>query len=229
MISRASATRPRARHLALLAPLAAALAAVLVTTADAASDTRGGSAKTLVDRFAGPSLDRDRWRYWWGDVRVTRAGVVLASPSPTRLDQTRSALITSHRTWRNFAFDFTTTPLRQLRLNDPGNTWETSWVMFRFRDLANYYYFIVKPNGWELGKKHGSDAQIFLATGESPRLPIGATANVRLVARGARIQAWIDGVRVLDYVDPNPLAGGSVGLYQEDAKVRFSSVRVGVA
>ena len=127
----------------------------MTSNADAAPDKQARSTKALVDSFRGASLDRSLWRVWRGDVRVTPAGVVLASLPPTRLAETHSALLTTHRTWGNFAFDFSTTPLRQLRLNAPGNTWETSWVVFRFRDLANYYYFMVKPNGWELGKKHG--------------------------------------------------------------------------
>jgi len=84
----------------------------------------------------------------------------------------------------------------------------------------------IPPNGWELGKKHGSDAQIFLATGEAPSLSIGATARIRIAARGARIRISVDGVPVVDFVDERPLARGSVGLYEEDARVRFGPVRV---
>jgi hypothetical protein len=216
-------------RLLFMATIVAAALAVAASAAQAGPARERLYPAPLVDRFGGGTIDRGLWRVWWGDVRTTRAGLVLASRSPTRLDETHSALVTTHRTWRDLSFEFTTTPLRQLRLNAPGNTWETSWVVFRFRDLANYYYFMVKPNGWELGKKHGSDAQIFLATGESPSLGIGATARMRIVARGARIQAWVDGVRILDFVDSKPLPGGAVGLYQEDAKVRFGLVRVGAA
>ena len=151
---------------------------------------------------------------------------MLASRPPTRANQTFSALISTKRSWRDFALDVAMRPVRQLRLNEPGNTWETGWILFRLRDLENYYYFILKPNGWELGKKHGSDAQIFLATGEAPSLSIGATARIRIAARGARIRISVDGVPVVDFVDERPLARGSVGLYEEDARVRFGPVRV---
>jgi hypothetical protein len=212
-----------------IAAVVLAAAAVALSSSTSASAGKSAPSKSLVDGFRGQSLDRSIWRVWWGDVKVARGAIELASESPTRLDQTRSALVTSRRQWTNFSFGFTTTPVKQLRLNAPGNTWETSWVFFRFRDLANYYYFMVKPNGWELGKKHGSDAQIFLATGESPTLDMGETARMRISARGARIQVWVDGKRILDFVDPKPLPGGAVGLYQEDARVRFGHVRVGTS
>jgi hypothetical protein len=98
--------------------------------------------------------------------------------------------------------------------------------MFRFRDLANYYYFILKPNGYELGKKQGSDAQIFLATGDQPRLALGKSYRIQIRAVGARLRVSVNGVQVLDFTDPHPLPAGSVGLYEEDSQVRFDSVAV---
>jgi hypothetical protein len=192
------------------------------STVDAGANTSG----RLVDRFSAKRLDSTRWRHWWGDARAGGNAVVLASRPPVRLDETFSALITSRQAWRDFALTATMRPLRQLRLNDPGNTWETGWIVFRFRDLENYYYFILKPNGWELGKKHGSDAQIFLATGSSPRLSIGRKARLRIAAVGSRIRVRVNGVRILDFTDPKPLRSGSVGLYEEDARVRFGPVTV---
>jgi hypothetical protein len=192
------------------------------STVDAGANTSG----RLVDRFSAKRLDSTRWRHWWGDARAGGNAVVLASRPPVRLDETFSALITSRQAWRDFALTATMRPLRQLRLNDPGNAWETGWIVFRFRDLENYYYFIVKPNGWELGKKHGSDAQVFLATGDVPALAIGESARVGILAKGARIRIAIDGVPVVDFVDEHPLGRGAVGLYEEDARVRFGPVRV---
>jgi hypothetical protein len=205
----------------------AALVLLAGPAAGARETSAGPSANVLfVDRFATPRLDAQKWRYWWGSIDVRNRGAVLASPSPRRLSETRSALITTSRSWRDFSFSVAMQPLRQLRLNDPGNTWETGWVFFRFRDLENYYYFILKPNGWELGKKHGSDAQIFLATGTSPRLAIGSSARIRVTAVGPRIRVWVGGVQILDFTDPKPLRRGSVGLYEEDARVRFGPVTV---
>jgi hypothetical protein len=219
--------RARSRPASLLTAAVLATVVLLATAAVAfGKDSSARSSASFVDRFATPRLDTAKWRYWWGSVAVRDRGAVLASPSPRKLSETRSALITTSRSWRDFSFAVAVQPLRQLRLNAPGNTWETGWVFFRFRDLENYYYFILKPNGWELGKKHGSDAQIFLATGSSPRLSIGRKARLRIAAVGSRIRVRVNGVRILDFTDPKPLRSGSVGLYEEDARVRFGPVTV---
>jgi hypothetical protein len=166
-----------------------------------------------------------QWNTWWGDVSFRANGATLWSQVPTSPELTHSALITTKRTWRDQTISFTQTTLSQLRTGSAPNVWEVGWVMFRFRDLENYYYFIPKPNGFELGKKHGSDTQIFLATGELPRVAVGQSSKIVVKAEGARIRAWVDGVRIVDFTDPNPLLGqGSVGLYEEDSQVQFTSV-----
>jgi len=165
-----------------------------------------------------------QWKTWWGNAAFEPAAATLSSLVPTSPSETHSALITSKRTWRDGTVSFTQTTLGQLRQGSVPNPWEVGWVMFRFHDLENYYYFIPKPNGFELGKKQGSDAQIFLATGTAPGIAVGRSTKIVVSAQGARIRAWIDGVQVVDYVDPNPLPGaGSVGLYEEDSHVRFTS------
>jgi hypothetical protein len=165
-----------------------------------------------------------QWRTWWGAATFGSGAVTLASAVPTAPGETHSALITTKKTWRDSTISFNTTTLNQLRLGSAPNTWEVGWVMFRFRDLANYYYFMVKTNGFELGKKQGSDAQIFLATGDLPRLTLNRSHAVTLRVQGARIQVTVDGNQVVDFTDPHPLAGaGSVGLYEEDSQVRFDS------
>ncbi len=44
-----------------------------------------------------------------------------------------------------------------------------------------------------------------------------------------RIVVTVDGVRVVDYADANPIRSGSVGLYEEDSVARFESVAAGPA
>ena len=74
--------------------------------------------------------------------------------------------------------------------------------MFRFRDLENYYYFILKPNGYELGKKQGSDEQIFLVTGTSPQLALGKRTRIQIQAQGARIRVFVGGAKIIDFTGP---------------------------
>jgi hypothetical protein len=164
------------------------------------------------------------WRLWWGAATITSTGAKLSSQVPTSPDETHSALLVGPRAWGDQTISLRTTTLDQLRTGSAPNTWEVGWVMFHFRDLANYYYFILKTNGYELGKKQGSDAQIFLDTGDLPTLVLGKAHAVKVVVRGARIRVWVDAAKVVDFTDPSPLPAGSVGLYEEDSRVSFDSV-----
>ncbi|HXV58337.1 MAG TPA: family 16 glycoside hydrolase [Gaiellaceae bacterium] len=206
----------------LLGP--AAVAAAFACAQPAPAD--GAVAASLVDRFEGRTLSTRKWEYRWGSVRVRSGRLTLASRPPRRPAQTYSALVTSRASFGDHAFRVRTKTVERLRRTTRPNTWEVGWVFFRFRDLENYYYFILKPNGWELGKKHGSDEQIFLATGGGKRLVLGRWHRIRIRATGARIRAWVDGARVLDFTDPDPIRTGKVGLYEEDARVRFDTVVV---
>ncbi len=182
--------------------------------------------RAFSEDFQGSRLDARRWTHWWGLVAVERSSAVLASAPPTSARETYSSLVTTRRSWRDFQLDLGVGTIEQLRRGSSPNPWETAWVMFRFRGLHDYYYFILKPNGWELGKKQGSDAQIYLATGSSPTLAIGEVAHLRITAIGPRIEVLVDGVEVLEFTDPRPLPGGAIGLYEEDAVARFSALRV---
>jgi hypothetical protein len=165
------------------------------------------------------------WKTWWGKTSVRNGVYSLESTAPRLPAETHSALMTSPAGTGDQAISFGVTTLAQLRTGSDPNPWEVAWALFRFRDLANYYWFIVKPNGWELGKKQGSDSQIFLATGARPQLVVGRRTQVQIRAEGPRIRVWVDGGLVVDYLDRSPLpAGGSLGLYEEDSRVRFDSV-----
>jgi hypothetical protein len=220
----------RSRLIRRLVPGAAgALAAAAALALGSAAGAAGGSGATRSVHYDWAHDGLSGWTRWWGSA--TRAGgdaLVLASPRPRVASETHSSLVTTRRTWSNFTVTTTLRPLHPLRVGDPPNAWETGWLMFRFTDLGDYYWFVVKPNGWELGKKQGSDQQIFLATGDRPQLGFGATARLRVGATGARIAVDVDGRRVVDFVDPHPLRSGAVGLYEEDAQVRWGPVGVTV-
>jgi hypothetical protein len=195
---------------------------LVALTMAAVADAAGASTKQPLRASTAAG-----WQTWWGDAVFGPDAITLSSAVPSLPAETHSALVTSKRTWRDSTISFTTTTLGQLRTGSAPNPWEVGWVMFRFRGLANYYYFIVKTNGFELGKKQGSDAQIFLATGSLPRLTLTQPRKVQLQVQGARIRAFVDGTQVVDFTDPHPLLGpGSVGLYEEDSQARFESFSV---
>lgn len=216
------------------------IAAVLVAALACAA---GASARTPVKRPAAhghhrsahhrpvrvPALEgvqTRQWKTWWGDQSYAGGGVTLSSRVPTSPAETHSSLITTKRTWQDSTVSFATTTLRQLREGSAANPWEVGWVLFRFTDLENYYWFMLKTNGFELGKKQGSDTQIFLVTGALPAAAVGQERQIQVRTDGARIQVAVDGRQVVDYTDPHPLGAGSVGLYEEDSQARFDSLSI---
>jgi hypothetical protein len=202
-------------------PAIALLAAAAVLLASSAA------AVASLDGAAAPrKVQAEHWRLWWGQAQVSKTGATLWSQAPSSPEETHSALLTSSSTWGDQTISFATTTLGQLRTGSDPNSWEVGWVMFHFRDLANYYYFILKTNGFELGKKQGSDAQIFLSTGALPGLVVGQRYRIQVWMQGARIRVSVDGAQVLDFTDPNPLPAGAVGLYEEDSRASFDSLAV---
>lgn len=211
----------RTRHAALLAAAIVALAAA----ASAVARTPAIRAKPAPARTTS-GVQSFQWKTWWGLQSYAGSNVTLSSTPPTTANETHSSLITTKRTWLNSTISVGVTTQQQLRLGTAPNPWEVGWLMFRFQDLANYYWFMLKTNGFELGKKQGSDQQIFLVTGDLPAAAVGQTRRIQVVAQGPRIQVFVDGSRVVDYVDPQPLGSGSVGLYEEDSQARFDSLSI---
>jgi 3-keto-disaccharide hydrolase len=61
------------------------------------------------------------------------------------------------------------------------------------------------------------------------RFSIGDWSRWEITALGNHISLSIKGIRVVDFVDgkmSNKLAGGSIGLYTEDAKVEFGNIDI---
>jgi len=109
------------------------------------------------------------------------------------------------------------------------NGWEVGWVLWHYTDSSHFYYFIPKPNGWELGKEDPAfpGAQRFLATGVTRMFPVGNWYTVRVRQVSNTITVWVNGVQVVSFTDTlGPYLSGSVGLYNEDSQVRFDSLTV---
>lgn len=207
----------------------AAVAAIVVCTQLALTAPSAPAATLLFyDKFSGTNtaLNSTRWKTWWGTVRLHDNVASLASASPTSPSRTYSALATSRKGWTNYTMTYIQRNVGQLRKGSRPNTWECAWSMFRYRDLENYYYFILKPNGWEIGKKHGSDDQIFLATGTSPAARIGYADTIKISVVSSTITVWVNGRQIARYTDRRPIGSGAVGIYEEDAHVHFDNVYV---
>src|SRR5205085_12602948 len=119
----------------------------------------------------------------------THAGLLLG-PATSSIDadvDVRARLLTS----------------RQLRTGAAPNPWEVGWLVWHYTDNDHFYYFIPKPNGWELGKRDPAypGGQRFLATGGAPQYPVGDWHDVMITQRGATITVRADGRDLVTFVD----------------------------
>jgi hypothetical protein len=144
-------------------------------------------------------------------------------------DQTHGSLVIGPYISGDFTLQVSAATTRQLRANGAPNAWEVAWVLWHYTDDWHFYYFVPKPNGWELGKEDPAypGAQRFLASGSSPTFPIGPWYRTRVVQSGQTIQVFVDDQLITTFTDrQRPYSSGRVGLYNEDAEVYFDNVSV---
>jgi hypothetical protein len=139
--------------------------------------------------------------------------------------------VLSRRSWRDLAVEIRIRTNRQLRRPSP-NPWEVGWVLWHYRGDRHFYFIILKPNGWELGKEGPAypGNQRFLATGTEPAFPPGRWYTIGIQQRGNVIAAEADGHHLARVTDTGtPYRWGQVGLYCEDASATFQPVAIGAA
>lgn len=118
--------------------------------------------------------------------------------------------------------------------------WECAWVFWRFTDEQpksnHHYYFIIRPDKAEFGKKDNApgdtslEQQIYLPRVGDVKLKVGTANHVTITAKAFKITVTVDGTKVVDYQDtpkdPAKMAQGLIALYCEDADVSFDNVVV---
>jgi hypothetical protein len=183
-----------------------------------------------------PSSSRgpdDTWRVaytGYGQVRMKHGDddrtFFLEPAPPESATSTHSALVLSTRSWHDFVLVVRLRTTRQLRTPRP-NDWEVGWLLWHYADERHFYYIILKPNGFELGKEDPAypGHQRFLATSNEPRFPPGRWYVVRVLQHGDVISVSVNGRSLVRYADTrDPYSSGSVGLYTEDAAVAYQVV-----
>ena len=153
----------------------------------------------------------------------------------TNSNETHSALTLTTQLYEDLEMQIKVKTSQQLRQNSTPNPWEVAWIIWRYQDDWHHYYFILKPNGVELGKKQNdnhAEAQIFLYTANEPKLKINEWNSWYLKMSGNHIEIWLEMAddswqRVVNYYDNEPIMGrGRIGLYTEDAHVQFDDVYI---
>ncbi len=151
----------------------------------------------------------------------------VAPAASNSLSETHAALITSNTTFTNDVnFRGTTRTVKQLRNNNPPNAWEVSWLVWNFKDNTHFYYVVLKPNGWELGKEDPAypGAQRFLANGSNIKFPVGSWNTFDIVHNQASgtMTVKVNGSDLVSFTDTErPYTSGKVGFYAEDSEVEF--------
>ena len=143
--------------------------------------------------------------------------------------ETHSALTVGPRFSGPFNYDILYFNQAQLRTGSVPNPWEVGWVVWDYTDSNHFYYFIAKPNGWELGKRDPTypGGQRNLISGTSVVFPIGQWNFVRVEQVKNKLTVYANGTKIVSYVDKlNPYLSGQIGIYSEDALVYVTSVKV---
>lgn len=168
----------------------------------------------------------------YGSVGVIRSGGKVLSLQPktaTTPSVTHAALVTSTEKYKDIELTVRQKTVKQLRDGSSPNAWETAWTVWHYTDNTHFYYLILKPNGWELGKADPKypGAQRFLATGSDRKFPVGSWNTVTVRQVGPAVEVTVDGEHLTTFVDKErPYLGGSVGMYTEDARVYFDDLSV---
>ena len=222
---------------ALSTEKSATTAATTSSTGNVYDDFQGGTYK-LTDGQKSPN---GKWVSKWnagGEMGVkTENGnnVFYGFPrTATSPGQTSSSFALSTQKFSDMTLELDMKTYKQLRQNSAPNTWETAWVMWRWTDLFHHYYFVIKTNGIEFGKKDTScscEQQVFLKTGSSPKLSLGTWDHIKISSIGKHTTIWVDGTKVVDMDDPSysstaDMSSGYIGLYNEDASSAFDKVTV---
>lgn len=162
----------------------------------------------------------------YGEVTSDDGVVVLEPRSAASKDDTHAALVRTTQAFVDADFEVTVRTEAQVRRGTP-NTWEVGWVLWNFRDNDHFYAVALKPNGWEISKQDPAypGKQRFLATGEGRVFPVGRDYRVRVEQDWPRMTVSVDGEELTTLVDEEaPYRSGYVGLYTEDARVRFTDL-----
>jgi len=207
-------------------------ASVAADTVGALYDDFTGSTYTLRDGGMSPN---GLWLNVWngfgssGVEYVNGNYVFFEEPRAPRGGNSHSVLVVGTQKFQDHEISLDVKTVKQLRTRQNPRPWEVAWLLFRYTDTSHYYYFILKTNGVELGKKDGSSAQVFLYTANQPTLQIGSWSHWHIRVVGNHITISVNGVQVIDFYDQGmspQLSKGALGLYCEDSRVNFDNVYV---
>jgi hypothetical protein len=221
-------------------PLVAALLAVAVWFTQSPAFASTLQLRTTWDLQAlsltgwADGTNHGRWTstyngYGYNGIGLDGTRVLVERPKQSlEPSVTHAGLVTSRASYGDTDLTVRVRTVKQLRLPTP-NAWEVGWTLWHYTDDTHFYYLVLKPNGWELGKEDPAypGAQRYLRTGSSPTFAVGKWHTMRIRQVGNVITVWGDGIRLTSFTDrQRPYRSGHVGLYNEDSLVHFDTVAV---
>jgi len=214
---------------------AVSIALLISTTVFAATFAEDFSEMTTGTCYPDGSLT-GAWQFIFngygcnGFVSVSGNMMLFERPkASTTPDETHSALVVGPSIAGDFTLGLSTVTTRQLRAGSAPNPWEVGWVIWNYTDSDHCYYFIAKPNGWELGKRDPNypGGQRFLATGSAPSYPIGTWYRIEVIQSGNTMKVALNDELVTTLTDrERPYSSGRIGMYSEDAETYFDDISV---
>ncbi len=209
--------------------------------------TTGGAPRFLEDHFEqGPSAwaegtQHGQWILVFNgfgkaglgedsDLPKGSTGVLFEKPQTVAegSSETHASLVTSAESMGDFDLYVKAKTIEQLRKPTP-NPWETAWLIWHYKDPKHFYYFALKTNGWELGKRDPAypSGQRFLKSGALPTVNLGFFDGIHVKQTGATVSVVVNGKSVTEFTDNERLySSGKLGYYNEDASVEFDDVSV---
>lgn len=164
----------------------------------------------------------------YGKVVGTDQQVLLEPRSAPSSDVTHGSLVHTTETYQDPDFEITMRTEEQVR-DGPPNVWEVGWVLWNFQDTDHFYAVALKPNGWEISKQDPNypGSQRFIATGSDRTFPLDKDYRVKVEHDWPRMTVSVDGQELATVIDEeSPYRGGAIGLYTEDARVRFQDLEI---
>jgi Domain of Unknown Function (DUF1080) len=143
-------------------------------------------------------------------------------------EDTHAALEVKDRPLGDLQLDLRVRTVNQLRQGSPPNPWEAAWTVWHYTDDRHFYYLLLKPNGWELGKRDPAypGGQRFLASDNVPIYHLNTWYQVRIVQVATTMKVWVNDLLLASFTDQErPYTSGRVGLYTEDAYAQFADVK----
>lgn len=173
-----------------------------------------------------------QWRlnyHGYGAVTGNDSEVVMYPKSADSHDVTHACLVTTDQRYAgDIDFEVTVHTETHVRNGEP-NVWEVGWVLWNYQDDEHFYALALKPNGWELSKQDPDyrGNQRFLTSASEPKFPINQDYRARIVQKDDTITVYADDVLLGEFTDTEtPYHQGAIGLYTEDAQVRFTDLEI---